>query len=62
MKHVINEIVESLTYTCNKSFQSGIFPNGMKTAIVVPIFKNGDIHHYTNKNVLAILQNNASPF
>ena len=50
VKQVINEIVELilLTYICNKSFQGGIFSNGMKTAKVVSIFKDGDIHHYIN--------------
>ena len=55
MKQVINEIAEPLTYIYNKSLQSGIFPKGMKTDKVVPIFKGGDEHHYTNHRQIYII-------
>ena len=55
VKQVINEIVEPFTYICNKSFQSGIFPKGTKTAKVVPIFTDGDIHHCANYRALSII-------
>ena len=35
-------IISSLTYICNKSLSSGVFPNGLKFSIVKPKFKNGD--------------------
>ena len=55
VNQVMNEIVEPLTYICNISFQSGIFPKGMKNAKVVSIFKDGDKHHYTNNRPICIL-------
>ena len=35
-------IVHPLIYIHNKSFESGIFPDEMKIAKIVPSFKNGD--------------------
>ena len=34
--------VQPLTYIYNKSFEFGIFPDEMKIAKIVPIFKNGN--------------------
>ena len=39
---------------CNKSFQSGVFPKGMKNAKVVPIFKDRDIHHSISYGSISI--------
>ena len=35
-------ISSPLTYICNKSLSSGIFPDRMKYAVVKPLFKNGE--------------------
>ena len=35
-------ISSPLTYVCNKSLSSGIFPDRMKYAVVKPLFKNGE--------------------
>ena len=51
VKQVLNETVIN-TY---KSFQSGIFQTGIKTANVVSIFKDGGMHHYTNNWPTSIL-------
>ena len=41
-------IVQHLTYICNKSFESGIFPDEMKIAKIVPLFMNGDRKEFSN--------------
>ena len=41
-KEVIYEIAITLTYLINKSFQDGIFPDDLKIARIVPIYKRGD--------------------
>ena len=41
VKKVIEGISEPLTYICNLSFQTGKFPNNMKIAKVVPLYKTG---------------------
>ena len=42
IKKVIGDIVEPFAFICNKSFETGIFPNEMKIAKVVSIYKGGD--------------------
>lgn len=46
-KEVISAIVVPLTYICNLSFQLGCFPDKMKIAKVIPLFKAGDKKNYT---------------
>lgn len=48
VKKVIGGISEPLTYIWNVSFQTGSFPNKMKTEKVVLLYKTGDRHHFTN--------------
>ena len=45
-------IVQPLTYICNKSFESGIFPDEMKIAKIVPLFKNGNRKEFSNYTLL----------
>lgn len=42
VKQIIHSIAKPLTYICNLSFQTGIFPSKMKIAKVLPLYKNGD--------------------
>ena len=35
-------ISNPLSYICNKSFQTGVFPDHLKCAIVKPLYKSGD--------------------
>jgi hypothetical protein len=35
-------ISSPLTYICNKSLSSGIFPDRLKYAVIKPLFKKGD--------------------
>ena len=37
VKNVIECIARPLTHICNQSLQTGVFPNNMKTAKVIPI-------------------------
>jgi len=55
VKDIIDCIVSPLTYICNQSFSTGIFPSKMKTAKVIPIFKNGDKQQFTNYRPISIL-------
>lgn len=51
----MNCIVKPLSYIFNLSFQSGIFPNRMKVAKVVPLYKDGDKHMFTNYRPISLL-------
>ncbi len=55
VKNVIEEIAKPLTHICNLSFQSGTFLNKMKIAKVIPLFKTGDRHHFTNYRPVSLL-------
>jgi Notch-like protein len=35
-------IISPLTYICNKSLTSGVFPERLKYAIIRPVYKKGD--------------------
>ena len=41
-KSCISSFIKPLTYIVNKSFESGIFPDPLKPAKIVYIFKSGD--------------------
>ena len=42
VKGIIFNIIDILCYLFNKCFFDGVFPEALKTSIVVPIFKSGD--------------------
>ena len=42
VKNVISDISKPLTHIANKSFSQGCFPEQMKIAKVLPLYKNGD--------------------
>ena len=52
---VIHHIVQPLTHISNLSFITGIFPNRLKIAKVVPIYKKDDPHVYENYRPISIL-------
>ena len=57
VKEVINVIVKPLTFIFNKSFMTGTFPDSMKKAKVIPIFKAGDKNIFTNYRPVYIYHN-----
>ena len=46
VKKIIPYIVKPLARICNTSLMNGIFPNRMKIARVIPLFKNGDVKEF----------------
>ena len=54
---VISGIAKPLTciHVCNKSFDVGIFPNDMKIAKVIPLFKTGIRKECSNYKPVSIL-------
>uniref|UniRef100_A0A8C6VZ07 Reverse transcriptase domain-containing protein n=1 Tax=Nothobranchius furzeri TaxID=105023 RepID=A0A8C6VZ07_NOTFU len=55
VKEVLHSILQPLTYICNKSFQTGIFPDKMKIAKVIPLYKNGDKQVVSNYRPVSLL-------
>lgn len=55
IRNVAEVIVRPFTYICNLSFQSAQFPSKMKIAKVIPLFKSGDKHCFTNYRPVSLL-------
>ena len=55
VKKCIDVIVKPLTNIFNKSLNTGVFPDSMKTAEVVPIFKSGNKSDFTNYRPISLL-------
>lgn len=55
VKWVIDGISKPLTHIFNLSFQTGQFPDQMKIAKVIPLYKTGDKHHFTNYRPVSLL-------
>ena len=55
IKEVLDLIVQPLTYITNLSLSSGIVPDQMKIARVVPLFKAGDLSQFTNYRPVSVL-------
>ena len=55
IKHVISHIVKPLTHICNISFKNGTFPDQLKVAIVIHIFKGNDKQVFTNYRPISLL-------
>lgn len=57
VKKVIEGIAKPLPHICNLSFQTGKFPNEMKIAKVIPLYKTRDRHYFINyKSVSSLSQ------
>ena len=55
VKQVINYIAKPLAHVCSKSFECGVFPDNMKVAKVVPLFKAGDRSLFSNYRPISLL-------
>ena len=55
VKKIIPYIVKPLAHICNTSLKNGIFPDRMKIARVIPLFKNGDVKEFSNYRPVSIL-------
>ena len=55
VKNITAHIVKHLKNICNVSFNTGIFPNQMKTAKVIPIFMSGEKGVFTNYRPISLL-------
>ncbi len=51
----LHAIAKPLAIICNKSFQTGIFPDDMKIAKIVPLYKSGDKQEFSNYRPVSIL-------
>ena len=48
VKKIIPYVVTPLNHIFNTSLQKGIFPDSMKKARVMPLFKSGDVKEFSN--------------
>lgn len=55
IKHLKESLVSPLTLICNQSIKSGTFPNLMKIAKVIPLFKKGDAELVDNYRPISLL-------
>jgi hypothetical protein len=55
IKATYHKFISPLTHIFNLSLSQGFFPNEMKIAKVVPLFKSGDSQHVTNYRPVSIL-------
>lgn len=55
LKQVKNSVAAPLTFLINKSFETGIFPQKLKFAIIKPVFKKGNRSDVTNFRPISLL-------
>ena len=53
-KQCLKHYIKPLTYLINSSFESGTFPEELKLAKVIPIFKSGDKQDNININIIIL--------
>uniref|UniRef100_A0A672HNX1 Reverse transcriptase domain-containing protein n=1 Tax=Salarias fasciatus TaxID=181472 RepID=A0A672HNX1_SALFA len=55
VKSIIEFVIEPFTYICNLSLTTGVFPDKMKLAKVIPLYKSGDKHNFSNYRPISLL-------
>ena len=55
VKKCFGEVNEPLRHLFNLSLENGFFPENMKIAQVIPLFKNGDPENITNYRPISVL-------
>ena len=55
LKKITKFIVHPFLHVCNISFPKGVFPDALKIARVIPLFKSGDKHVFTNYRPVSLL-------
>jgi len=55
LKISVTYISSPLTYICNKSISTGIFPEQLKYSIIKPLYKKGDKTDPSNYRLISLL-------
>ena len=55
VNNIIHSIVKPVTHICNSSLVSGVFPDKMKIAKIIPLFKSGIKTEFNNYRPISLL-------
>ena len=55
LKKITNLIVDPFPHICNIPFSKGVFPDALKIARVIPLFKSGDKHVFISYRPVSLL-------
>lgn len=55
VKNTTEHIIKPFTYVCNQSLKTGTFPDAMRIAKVIPIYKNGERQAFSNYRPISLL-------
>lgn len=55
IKQCVNELASHITYLCNEVINAGVFPDRLKVARVIPIFKKGKPSEMSNYRPISLL-------
>ena len=55
IKNIIISVIDPFTHTCNLSFLTGVVPDSMKVAKIIPLYKSADLANFANYRPVALL-------